>query len=78
MVVIWIVIAVVVVLGALLLVLEVQNRRRRRALEELEDFSDPTAGSRAMADAEAARSTAEGVSKTAHPGGSAASGMFSG
>lgn len=78
MVVIWIVIAVAVVLGALLVVLEVQNRRRRRALEDLEDFSDPTAGSRAMADAEAARSTAEGVSKTAHPGGSAASGMFSG
>jgi Flp pilus assembly protein TadB len=77
-VVIWIVIAVVVVLGALLVVLEVQNRRRRRALEELEDFSDPTAASRAMADADAARSTAEGVSKTAHPGGSAASGMISG
>jgi hypothetical protein len=77
-VVIWIVIAVVVVLGALLVVLEVQNRRRRRALADLEDFSDPTAGSRAMVAADAARSTAEGVSRTAHPGGSASSGMFSG
>jgi hypothetical protein len=77
-VVVWIVIAVVVVLGALLVVLEAQNRRRRRALEDLEDFSDPTAGSRAMADADAARSTAEGVSKAAHPGGSGAGGMFPG
>ncbi|MBT1682168.1 hypothetical protein [Curtobacterium flaccumfaciens] len=78
MVVIWIVIAAVVVLGALLIVLEAQNRRRRRALESIEDLSDPRDSARAAAEADAAHSRTEGLAKSAHPGITGAGGGFPG
>ncbi|QWS34727.1 hypothetical protein [Curtobacterium aetherium] len=71
------VIAVVVAIAAVLVVVEVQNRRRRRALAHLEP-TDPAIGARAVADAEHARSTAEGLSKSAHPGLTGGAGMTPG
>jgi flagellar biosynthesis/type III secretory pathway M-ring protein FliF/YscJ len=72
-----VVIAVVVVIAAALGVVEVSNRRRRRSLDHLE-AADPRAGVDAVRESEAMRSTAEGLSRSAHPGTSGAGGMLPG
>jgi hypothetical protein len=68
--------AVAVLVVTALVVLEVQDRARRRALAHL-GRPDRAAGDRALADMDAARSTAEGFSRAAHPGTSGAAGMSS-
>jgi len=56
----------------------VQNRRRRRALESIEDLSDPRDSARAAAEADAAHSRTEGLAKSAHPGITGAGGGIPG
>jgi hypothetical protein len=68
--------AVAVLVVTALVVLEVQDRARRRAIAHLAR-PDRAAGDRALAEMDAARSTAEGMSRAAHPGTSGAAGMSS-
>ncbi|PYY43355.1 hypothetical protein [Curtobacterium sp. MCPF17_046] len=68
--------AVAVLVVSALVVLELQDRRRRRVLGHL-GRPDRAVGDRAVADMDAARSTAEGISRAAHAGTSGAAGMSS-
>ena len=68
--------AVAVLVVTALVVLEAQDRARRRAIAHL-GRPDRAAGDRALAEMDAARSTAEGMSRAAHPGTSGAAGMSS-
>ncbi|WP_146244244.1 hypothetical protein [Curtobacterium sp. MCBD17_032] len=69
--------AVAVLVVSALVVGAVQDRRRRQALAHL-GGPDAVIGSRALAEADAARSTIEGSARTAHPGVSGASGTSPG
>jgi len=77
MTIVWIVIGVAVLIAAVITVLEVQNHRRAKRLAHLGP-ADPRLGAQARADAEAAHSVAEGLSKAAHPGVTGAGGGVSG